>query len=198
VLASWLAKQQRRGYQIDEAFVNLIYKTSPLHDIGKIAIPDCVLLKPGRLDEGEFEIMKMHTLLGARMLSAAMREFPNAEFLQMAQNVALSHHERYDGGGYPQGLTGDDIPLAGRIVALADVYDALTSKRVYKSAFSHDFAKTLITEKSKGQFDPTVVEAFLANEHEFRSIRAEFADENENDPPEYAAAVFSLPDEREI
>lgn len=198
VLASWLLEKQRKGYEIDEAFVNLIYKTSPLHDIGKVAIPDCVLLKPDRLDEGEFEIMKMHTVLGARMLGAAIREYPNAEFLQMAQNIALSHHERYDGCGYPQGLAGDTIPLSGRIVALADVYDALTTKRVYKKAFSHAFAKTMITERSKGQFDPIIVEAFLANEERFTAIRAEFADENVDDPPEYAAAVFTLPNERDI
>jgi putative two-component system response regulator len=194
-LASWLRRQQRAGYEINEDFVNLIYKTSPLHDIGKIAIPDCILLKPDKLDEGEFSIMKMHTVLGARMLGTALREYPNAEFLQMARDVALSHHEWYDGCGYPQGLAGDAIPLCGRIVALADVYDALTTKRVYKNAFSHTLAKSMIVEKSNSHFDPVIVEAFLAEESLFLAIRAEFADDNANDPTEYAAAIYNQPQE---
>ena len=140
VLAQWLLDESRKEFGIDEEFVQLIGRTSPLHDIGKIAIPDCILLKPDRLDDAEFEIIKMHTVYGARMLDAALREFPNAGFLRMARDIALTHHERYDGGGYPQGLAGKAIPLCGRIVALADVYDALTTKRIYKIAFSHDSA----------------------------------------------------------
>ena len=110
---------------IDSEFVRLIYATSPLHDIGKVAIPDAVLLKPGRLSDREFEIMKQHAMLGARTLDAALAEFPHSRFLKIARDIAASHHERYDGSGYPAGLKGTEIPLCARIMALADVYDAL-------------------------------------------------------------------------
>jgi putative two-component system response regulator len=192
VLAGRLLEERREGYEIDEGFVQLIHKTSPLHDIGKIAIPDCILLKPDRLTEGEFEIMKMHTVMGARMLDAAVREFPNAGFLRMAKEIALSHHERYDGRGYPLGIAGEDIPLSGRITALADVYDALTTRRIYKDAFSHVFAKSVITEQSKGQFDPAIIEAFLAEEKQITRICTEFAEESTSSPFDYAAAAYAL------
>jgi putative two-component system response regulator len=178
--------------------VQLIEKTSPMHDIGKIAIPDCILLKPGKLDADEFESIKVHTMLGARMLDAALREFPNARFLSMARDIALTHHERFDGAGYPQGLSGMAIPLPGRIVALADVYDALTTKRIYKNAFSHETAASIITEKSKGQFDPVVVEAFMAEERKFTAIQLEFLEEEQSHPFKNLAAVFSLPNEVEL
>ena len=120
--------------------MRLIYVTSPLHDIGKVAMPDSVLLKPGPLTDEEFEIMKTHTTHGAETLDAALAQYPSARFLRMARDIAASHHEWYDGTGYPHGLEGEAIPLCGRIVALADVYDALTSRRVYKDAFSHEKA----------------------------------------------------------
>jgi putative two-component system response regulator len=198
VLARRLLEQHRAGYDIDEEFVQLIYKMSPMHDIGKIAIPDCILQKPGRLDEAEFEVMKMHTLFGARMLDSALREFPNASFLKMARNIALFHHERYDGGGYPQGLSGEEIPLCGRIAALADVYDALTTKRIYKKAFSHAAAVSVIADKSSGQFDPVVIAAFLAEERRFTSIHAEYVEEETANPFKNLAAVFALPEEMEL
>jgi putative two-component system response regulator len=162
--------------QIDPAYVRLLYSTSPLHDIGKVGIPDSVLLKPGRLSDREFEIMKTHTLIGAQTLDAALKRFPGARFLHMARDIALTHHERHDGSGYPGGLAGDRIPLCGRIVALADVYDALTSKRVYKDAFAHDIAKSLITREAGTHFAPEIVEAFLAAEREFIAIRRQFAE----------------------
>ncbi len=198
VLARRLLGEKREGYQIDEEFVHLIYKTCPMHDIGKIAIPDCILQKAGRLDEGEFEVMKMHTLFGARMLDAALCEYPNACFLKMARNIALSHHERFDGGGYPQGLSGEEIPLCGRIAAVADVYDALTTKRIYKQAFSHDFAVSVLAEKSKGQFDPLVIAAFLDEERQFTAIHAEYDEEETANPFQNLAAVFALPNEMKI
>jgi putative two-component system response regulator len=169
-----------------------------MHDIGKIAIPDCILQKTGCLDEGEFEVMKMHTVFGARMLDAALREYPNASFLKMARNIALSHHERFDGGGYPQGLSGEAIPLCGRIAAVADVYDAITTKRIYKNAFSHDFAVSVIADKSKGQFDPSVIAAFRAEERKFTAIHAEFVEEETAHPFKNLAAVFALPNEMVI
>ena len=123
-LAERLKRHPKYATLVDDNYVRLVYETSPLHDIGKVAIPDSVLQKPGQLSAAEYELMKAHTLRGAETLSAAIAEFPNANFLRMARDIALCHHERYDGKGYPRGLAGDEIPLCGRIVALADVYDA--------------------------------------------------------------------------
>jgi len=161
---------------IDAAYVQLIFQTSPLHDIGKVAIPDCVLLKPGRLSDREFEIMKSHSILGAQTLDAALREHPEAGFLRMARDIAATHHERFDGTGYPAGLKGTDIPLCGRIVAVADVYDALTTKRVYKNGFSHDIARATIVQECGSHFDPGIVDAFLACEAQFIEIRDRFSE----------------------
>jgi putative two-component system response regulator len=168
----------RADFQIEggASYAQLIYRTSPLHDIGKVGIPDHVLLKPGRLSDHEFEIMKSHTLLGARTLEAALKEHPEASFLRMALDIALTHHERWDGTGYPHGLKGEAIPLCGRLVALADVYDALTSKRVYKDAFPHDMARAIIINETGSQFSPQVVEAFLATEPSFNRIREQYSD----------------------
>ena len=177
VLAHHLAVAGKHGPDVNHGYVRLIYQTSPLHDIGKVAIPDCVLLKPGRLSDREFEIMKSHAALGAQTLDAALRQHPGAKFLQMARNIAASHHDRFDGTGYPAGLKGRDIPLCGRIVAVADVYDALTTKRVYKNAFTHDIARSMIVEESGSHFDPEIVEAFLACEPQFLEIRGRFADQ---------------------
>jgi putative two-component system response regulator len=176
VLAQHLAGIDRFSAEITPEYARLIYQTSPLHDIGKVGVPDSVLLKPGRLSDREFEIMKCHTTLGAQTLDAALRQFPEVKFLQMGRDIAASHHERLDGSGYPCGLKGDQIPLCARIVALADVYDALTSKRVYKAAFAHDVAKSIIVADSGTHFEPAVVEAFLANEGRFESIRQKLAD----------------------
>lgn len=177
-LASYLRFQPGFSDQIDDEFIQLIFLTSPLHDIGKVGIPDAILLKPDRLTPEEFDYMKRHTTIGADTLEAALKAHPEALYLQMARDIALTHHERYDGAGYPLGLSGAHIPVAGRIVALADVYDALTSRRVYKLAYSADTARSLITDQRGKQFDPTIVDAFLALEPEFDSIRRQFADEH--------------------
>ena len=174
VLAQQLVSTGKFNEEIDADYVRLLYSTSPLHDIGKVGIPDSVLLKPGRLSEREFEIMKTHTTIGAETLEAALKRFPNARFLRMARDIAASHHERFDGSGYPGKLVGAQIPLCGRIVALADVYDALTSKRVYKDAFAHDIAAPMILKESGTHFMPEIVEAFLASEKTFLSIRDRF------------------------
>ena len=158
-------------HEIDENFVQMIYLTSPLHDIGKVGIPDAVLLKPGRLTREEFKIMQQHTEIGARTLEDALQAHPQAEFLRVASDIAWCHHERMDGTGYPRGLSGDDIPLCARIVAVCDVYDALTSKRQYKPAYSHAFAKQEIAGQAGSHFDPAVVQAFLRLEAEFDRIR---------------------------
>jgi putative two-component system response regulator len=167
ILAEELSDWPKYSQVIDGEYVQLLYLTSPLHDIGKVGVPDSVLLKPGKLTSDEFEVMKTHTTLGGDTLGALVRARPEATFLAMAQEIALTHHERYDGAGYPRGLKGLDIPLCGRIVALADVYDALTSKRVYKAAFSHETARGIILDGRGTQFDPDVVQAFLEREGEF-------------------------------
>jgi putative two-component system response regulator len=166
----------------DGQYVQLIHLTSPLHDIGKVGIPDSVLLKPGRLTSEEFEVMKRHTVIGGQTLDAAARVRPDTDFLQIARDIAWTHHEWYNGQGYPRGLAGEDIPLCGRIVTLADVYDALTTKRVYKEAFSHETAKETIVTRSGEQFDPQIVQAFLAREQEFIEVLRHFAADAEDHP----------------
>lgn len=160
---------------IDRDYLRMIYITSPLHDIGKVGIPDSILLKPGKLTAEEFEVMKTHTTIGAQTLQAALDQFPGARFLEMARDIACCHHEKFDGQGYPAGLSGQTIPLCARIVALADVYDALTTKRVYKQAFSHDLSKQTILEGAGRHFDPEIVAAFLACEDQFITIARQFA-----------------------
>ncbi|HNY32663.1 MAG TPA: response regulator [Fibrobacteria bacterium] len=152
--------------------VGKLYVASSMHDVGKIGIPDHILLKPGRLDAEELAIMKNHAVIGARILADA-----DSPMLQVAQVVARSHHEKWDGSGYPDGLTGEAIPLPGRIVALADVWDALTTRRCYKSAFSLDSSRDIILKSSGSHFDPDVVAAFRRVEDEFHSIFTQFHDD---------------------
>jgi putative two-component system response regulator len=181
VLAEELSGWSKYRDEVDGEYTQLIYLTSPLHDIGKVAVPDQVLLKPGRLTAEEFEIMKKHAVFGAETLEAAARAHPEAKFLAMAHDIALSHHERYDGQGYPHGLSGEQIPLSARITALADVYDALTNKRVYKPSFDHQTARSLILEGRGTQFDPDVVDAFVRREQQFVEIHSRFASEGARD-----------------
>jgi putative two-component system response regulator len=176
VLAEHLAELPKYRGVIDAEFLRLLFLTAPLHDIGKVAIRDDVLMKSGRLTVDEYEILKTHTTQGADTLEAALDQHPEAAFLCMARDIALTHHERYDGTGYPAGLAGDDIPLAGRIVALADVYDAMTSARVYKEPFDHETARHLIVTERGKQFDPDVVDGFVASEKDFVEIGGHFAD----------------------
>jgi putative two-component system response regulator len=176
ILGEYLLDEGPYIGQIDGDFVRMVYLTSPLHDIGKVGIPDRILLKPGKLTDDEFVIMKQHAQIGSDTLDAALQTRPDAQFLQMARDIAQSHHEKFDGSGYPLGLRGQEIPLCGRIVALADVYDALTTKRIYKSAFSHEESRALILEGTGKHFDPAIVDAFLANESKFVAIRQRFAE----------------------
>ena len=176
LLAERLSQLPKYAEVIDADYVRTIYTTSPLHDIGKVGIPDHVLLKPGPLTAEEFEIMKQHAIIGSNTLNAALQEQPDAEYLRFARDIAASHHEKYDGSGYPLGLRGDDIPLCGRIVAVADVYDALTTARVYKDAFSHEKARKIILEGRGSHFDPDVVDAFLFHEQAFINIRQRLQD----------------------
>lgn len=168
---------------IDADYIRAMYQTSPLHDIGKVGVPDEVLLKPGRLTDREMGIMKQHTVIGAQTLDAALEVHPNAWFLRFARDIAQHHHERFDGKGYPQGLAGEAIPLCGRITAVADVYDALTTKRVYKPAFSHEKSKEIIVQGRGTQFDPRIVDAFLAREADFIRIKEQLSDDPIPAPP---------------
>jgi putative two-component system response regulator len=175
-LAETMRRTDNRSQEIDNLFVENIFLTSPLHDIGKIGIPDYILLKPGRLDDKEFEIMKDHSRIGFATLNEALNRYPKADYLRMSAEIALSHHEKYDGTGYPYGLKGDEIPLPARIAALSDVYDALVSRRVYKNAYTHEVAKAIILKEAETHFDPWVVDAFLASERTFVEIRERFRD----------------------
>ncbi len=173
-----LAMEMRTWGRFDEMcngrFIEEIYLSSPLHDIGKVGIPDRILLKPGALSESEFAIMKTHSLIGGDTLRDADYEAGQNSFLAMGRDIAYYHHERWDGHGYPNGLKGKEIPLAARIVAMADVYDALSSKRPYKDAFSHDRSREIILAGADKQFDPDVIEAFLRCEDKFIEVRGEF------------------------
>jgi putative two-component system response regulator len=170
ILADELSGWDKYAAEIDGEYVQLLYLTSPLHDIGKVGIPDKVLLKPGRLTPDEFEIMKLHTTIGGETLAAATKAHAHARFLTMARDIAFTHHERFDGKGYPLGLTGTDIPLCGRLTAVADVYDALTTKRVYKPKFAHEHARGIVEQGSGTQFDPDVVTAFFRREREITQV----------------------------
>ncbi len=151
------------------SFAEVILNTSPLHDIGKIAISDSILLKPGKLDTQEIEVMKAHTTVGAKILSGS-----NSVFLNMAETIALTHHERFDGLGYPRGLKGDEIPLVGQICSIADVFDALTSERPYKKAWTIEEAITEIQNCRSKNFDPKIVDAFCDIQKDIRAVHKQY------------------------
>jgi putative two-component system response regulator len=176
ILAEELAHDSPYAAQIDEAFLSDLYRSSPLHDIGKVGISDEILLKPGRLTPDEFETMKRHTVAGANILSEAVVQLQGGGFLAMAAAIARFHHERWDGKGYLAGLVGEEIPLPARIVAVADVYDALTSVRPYKEAWSPERAAQTIKEGSGTQFDPVVVAAFRRRFDDFLRAQKLYAD----------------------
>ncbi len=176
-LAEYLQTHPRFSAELSDENIELMYKSAPLHDIGKVGIPDNILLKPGKLTDEEFEVMKDHPGLGAEALAVAEKTLGSNSFLRYAKEISLSHHEKWDGSGYPKGLKGNDIPVSGRLMALADVYDALISKRVYKPAFSHGEASDIIFKGNGTHFDPDVVEAYLAIQDKFEAIAHEFSDQ---------------------
>ncbi len=173
MLAEKLSGQEPYNSVIADTFIHNIFNASPLHDIGKVAIPDHVLLKPGKLTAEEFEIMKTHSLIGAATMEAVNEIYRNNAFISMGISIARAHHERWDGTGYPNGLKEEEIPLAARIMAIADVYDALRSKRCYKGAFSREQSSEIIKDGSGTQFDPSLVKAFLEMEESFDRIGRE-------------------------
>ena len=176
ILAHHLRHHPTFQDELTDENIVLMFKSAPLHDVGKVGIPDSILLKPGKLSDDEFVIMKTHAQLGADALQVAERELGSNSFLRYAREIALTHHEKWDGSGYPQGLKGVQIPLSGRLMAVADVYDALISKRVYKPAFPHGKAMTIIREGSATHFDPEIVAALDACEDQFKAIALQFGD----------------------
>jgi putative two-component system response regulator len=175
-LAEQLAMSSRYREQISEAFLRQLYQASPLHDIGKVGVPDSVLRKPGWLEAAEFEALKRHTVIGGDILSQAALKMPHAEYIKMAAQIARHHHERFDGTGYPDGLGGQAIPLAARIVAVADMFDALTSERVHRERLSAADAARFIEEEAGGQFDPVIVRSFRSRFADFEQAHAKFVE----------------------
>jgi len=178
ILSLELRELPKYREHITEEYIENIYKSTPLHDIGKVGIPDHILLKPGKLTEEEFEIMKLHTIIGGNSLELAIKTAKmERSFLDMGKKIAYSHHEKWDGTGYPNNLKGEYIPLCARIVALADVYDALTTKRIYKPAFTHEKSKEIILNGAGVSFDPDIVMVFEKKEKDFLRIQNEFKDQ---------------------
>ena len=167
ILATDLSSQYPH---LDKAAIRNLSFASSLHDIGKVGIPDSILLKPGRLTDGERKIMERHTAIGGECLEAIQNRLGDNEFMEMAREVAWSHHERWNGTGYPHQLAGEEIPLVARIVSVADVYDAMTSKRPYKRAMTHGEGRKVLLEGRGLQFDPDIIDAFVRHEAEFEAI----------------------------
>ena len=155
----------------------MLFKSAPLHDIGKVGVPDRILLKPGKLDAEEWQEMQKHAEYGKEAIDNAEKEYGTSSFLSTAKEIAYCHHEKWDGSGYPQGLAGEEIPLSARLMAVADVYDALISRRVYKRPFDFEEAAEVIRKGKGSHFDPDIVEAFITLEQVFIDIAKRFSDQ---------------------
>ncbi len=177
IIAQELAKNIKYRNIITPDYIENIYQSAILHDIGKVGIPDAVLLKPDKLTDKEFEIIKRHTIFGGDAIKAIEYRIEGRSFLEMGKEIAYNHHEKWDGSGYPAGLKGDEIPLSARIVALADVYDALTTERFYKRAYTHEKSSQIIIDLKAVHFDPAIVDVFLQLKDEFERIRQELIKE---------------------
>lgn len=181
ILAEKVRNHPRYEEHLSAETIETLYKSAPLHDIGKVGIPDRILKKPARLDPEEFEVMKTHTTLGRDAILAAEKSLgAPSSFLSLARDIAWSHHEKWDGSGYPRGLAGEAIPFPGRLMAIPDVYDALISERAYKRAFSHEETLEIILSGMGTHFDPNLAEAFSEVADEFREIALTFADHRSN------------------
>lgn len=176
ILLKALGQQPEYCEALSEDIIDLVARSAPLHDIGKVGVHDDILLKPGKLTSEEFEEMKLHTVYGKNVIEKAQNELGRDSFLRFAKDIAYTHHERWDGTGYPRGLAGEAIPLWGRVMAAADVYDALISKRVYKPPLPHAEAKRIIIESRGSHLDPAIVDAFLSVEDEFLETARMHAD----------------------
>lgn len=194
-LCNALTDHPRFGDFLNENTIDMLYKSAPLHDIGKVGVPDEILRKKGRLTEEEYNEMKKHTTYGLEAIQRAEKHFESgkvSQFLRFAKDFTYTHHERWDGSGYPQGLSGEKIPVAGRLMAIADVYDALVSQRVYKPAFSHEKAVSVITEGKGTFFDPDLIQAFVRVQDQFNRIATELSDydgKHPEDPDRLIRAV---------
>ena len=173
ILTAQLAKTPKFSGLIDQQYIEDIYQSSILHDIGKVGTPDALLLKPGALTKEEHDIIKRHTVMGGNALKAIESQIEGKSFLAIGKEIAFNHHEKWDGSGYPRGLKGEEIPLSARIIALADVYDALTTKRFYKEAYSHEKAREMILRLKGKHFDPDITNAFTAVAEKFNQVRKE-------------------------
>ena len=179
ILAEHLRYHPQYAHFLNDATIDLLYKSAPLHDIGKLGVPDHILLKPGKLTAAEFEEMKRHCLYGLTAMQIGEEKLGAQSFLHLAGEIAYSHHEKWDGSGYPEGLQGEKIPISGRLMAIVDVYDALISKRSYKMPFSHEKAVETIRAGQGSHFDPIMVEGFFELAEKFRRIALKFADYEE-------------------
>ena len=179
LLANHLHPHPRFAVLRETGMIELLYKSSPLHDVGKVGVPDHILLKPCKLTSEEFSEMKKHAVYGWNTLQVALRRMGENSFLRIAAEIAYTHHEKWDGSGYPRNLAGEDIPVSGRLMALADVYDALISQRVYKAGMSHDQATVIIVEGRGRHFDPEMVDAFLALKRQFHETARQFVDDDD-------------------
>ncbi len=180
-LAEKLKTHPRFASFLTDQNIAMLFKSAPLHDIGKVGIPDRILLKPGKFEPDEFEIMKTHCALGRDAIQAAEDQLGmKVDFLTMAKEIAYGHQEKWDGGGYPQGLAGNEIPIPARLMAVADVYDALISRRVYKEGMPHDKAVQIIAASKGSHFDPDIADAFLDLQDEFQAIAGRFADSDQD------------------
>jgi putative two-component system response regulator len=178
-LAKNLKEHPRFRDELNDEIIELLYMSAPLHDLGKVGVPDHILLKAGKLTDDEFGVMKKHTNYGHDALWVTEQKLGEDSFLRHAREIAYTHQEKWDGSGYPSGLKGDEIPISGRLMALADVYDALISKRIYKPPFPHEKAVEIIVEGKGKHFDPDIVDAFIELENTFRNIALSFADHDE-------------------
>ncbi len=176
LIARQMKKNSSQSSYLTDEYVHELVKSAPLHDIGKVGIPDRILQKKGKFTPEEFEIMKKHCEYGSEVIRKAQEKLNFQSFLEIATQLTLSHHEKWDGSGYPSGLAGNQIPLSARIMALADVYDALRSKRYYKDAFSHEKTCAILREERGRHFDPEIVDAFFAREKNFERISSEHGD----------------------
>ena len=176
LVCKFLAETDKYRDIVTPEFTQDLVRSSPLHDIGKVGIPDAILKKPGRLTPDEFEIMKNHAQIGGDTLRTVYDQYPSQSFIKCGMDVAYGHHEKWNGSGYPQGLQGESIPLVARILALVDVYDALSCRRIYKPSFPREQVKSMILEGNGAHFDPDIVAVFLANEAEFYRVADQFAD----------------------
>ena len=175
-MVKYLAEMPEYAKILTPEMQDRMCKAAPLHDIGKIKISDVVLNKPGRLTEDEFEVIKTHTLSGGEIIEKTLTDIVSDSYLKVAQEMSLYHHEKWDGSGYPYHLSGEEIPLCARIMAVVDVFDALTSKRVYKEAFPVEKAFRILEESSGTHFDPKIVGTFLAHKEEVRQVLTKYQD----------------------